>query len=175
MIRTSHGGSRTEICDGSNVASDLFLCMLPQTSEEVDNQINSTFSRLIFTVSAHLDEPNRSALTGRRGRRGSTADSSRNALGSKNNLNHSHFIVPAMGLAFLASRPQAITLPSSSYNKQVGICKEISRFLTAPKLLANLSERFNGTRPVQNLLYLSTSNTRGTVSLGASIRLKILP
>ena len=53
-------------------------------------------------------------------------DWSRKALGSKNNLNHSHLMVPTIWLVFLASKPQAITCPLSLYNRQVGICGEIS-------------------------------------------------
>ena len=53
-------------------------------------------------------------LTGKVGRRGSMADSSRSAFGSRKSLNHSQRVVPGMGPAFLASKPQARTWPNSS-------------------------------------------------------------
>jgi hypothetical protein len=65
-------------------------------------------------------------LTGKEGSLGSMDDSSRNAEGSKNNLNHSHRVVPGIGLVFLASKPQAMTRPCSSYKRQVGICCHVS-------------------------------------------------
>jgi hypothetical protein len=43
------------------------------------------------------------------------------------NTDHSHLIVPGIGLAFFASKPQARTCPSSLYNKQVGILRKVSK------------------------------------------------
>jgi hypothetical protein len=44
----------------------------------------------------------------------------------KERIYHSHFTVPAKGLEFLASSPQAKTCPVSLYNKQVGIFLKVS-------------------------------------------------
>jgi len=90
-------------------------------------------------------------------------DWSRKALGSKNNLNHSHLMVPTIWLVFLASKPQAITCPLSLYNRQVGICGENQP--RSDVLLQYLSECLHGARPIQNLLDTSASNARGTISL----------
>jgi len=43
------------------------------------------------------------------------------------NTDHSHLIVPGIGLAFFASKPQARTCPSSLYKRQVGILRKVSK------------------------------------------------
>ena len=169
-------GGLTQIRDRANVARDLLPRVLPKATQEVDDEVDGSLAGLWVNEDKFVNmstKDERDGLTGMSGSRGSTADSSRRAWGSKNNLNHSHFEVPAMGLAFLASRPHAMTWPISSYNKHVGICTGAGchdKHRTTMKrpvgeLPTHLSEVLERPRPSEDLLYLSAGNTGGAISL----------
>lgn len=80
---------RTEVGNSPDVAGNLFAGILPQTAEEFRYEVSGCLSRLFLGLCEMYTDSEQERQTGRAGRRGSRADSSRRARGSKNNLNHS--------------------------------------------------------------------------------------
>ena len=79
----TEGEAQTEVGDGANFAGDLLLCVVPETGQEVDDEIDGAFAGLPREKTgrheASLHVMKNAKLTGRDGRRGSTFDESRRA------------------------------------------------------------------------------------------------
>ena len=75
--------AHTEVSDCTDFAGDLLLCVVPETGQEVDDEIDGAFAGLPrektgrHEASSHVTT--NAKLTGRDGRRGSTFDESRRA------------------------------------------------------------------------------------------------
>ena len=55
----------TQVCDRPDLSRDLFLCILPQASQKVDDQVHGRFARLSEEIELpFFDGVTRGELTG---------------------------------------------------------------------------------------------------------------
>lgn len=55
----------TQVCDRAYLSSDLFLCILPQTGQKVDDQVHGRFARLSEEIELPFSIPSHAATYGK--------------------------------------------------------------------------------------------------------------